>query len=65
MSLEINIIRVGLLQLLCSEIWYPQETKCKNLKDGTPDGKNLDCIDSLKSWQSKNCLNWMEFCHFF
>ena len=49
MSLDIKILRVGLLQLLWKEKIYTQEVKCENLKDGIIDGKYLENIDSMKS----------------
>ena len=51
--LERNILRVGLLQLLCLENLFTQKAKVKDLKVETIVGKQLESTDLMKSFQDK------------
>ena len=52
-SVEINFLRVVLLQLLCLEKLYAQEAKCEDMKLDTSDGKKLVDFELFKSFRHK------------
>ena len=51
---EINILRVGLLQLLCVEKTYAPEAKYEDMNVDTLDEKTLVDIEMVRSFQDKN-----------